>query len=89
LSSKTAARKAYGVKLRTPKGIDLIKQLVTKVDVVVENFAPGVISEMGLGYEVLKSLNPHVVMCSISALGQTGPLAMTPGLISWDRPMRT
>lgn len=63
------------VDLRKPDGIALIKQLVPKIDVVVENFAPGVIANMGLGYDVLKALNPGLVMCSISALGQTGPLA--------------
>jgi crotonobetainyl-CoA:carnitine CoA-transferase CaiB-like acyl-CoA transferase len=67
------------VDLRKREGIDLIKRLVPKVDVVVENFAPGVIGAMGLGYEVLKGLNPGVVMCSISALGQTGPLAQDAG----------
>jgi CoA:oxalate CoA-transferase len=52
---------------------------VPEVDVVVENFAPGVISEMGLSYEVLKAINPKIIMCSISALGQTGPLANDTG----------
>jgi crotonobetainyl-CoA:carnitine CoA-transferase CaiB-like acyl-CoA transferase len=68
-------KKSLCVDLRRREGVDLIKQLVPKVDVVVENFAPGVISEMGLGYEVLKAINPKIIMCSISALGQTGPLA--------------
>ena len=68
-------KKSLCVDLRRQEGIDLIKQLVPKVDVVVENFAPGVISKMGLGYEVLKTINPKIIMCSISALGQTGPLA--------------
>jgi crotonobetainyl-CoA:carnitine CoA-transferase CaiB-like acyl-CoA transferase len=67
------------VDLRKVEGIDLIKALASKVDVVVENFAPGVIVRMGLGYDVLKALNPGIVMCSISALGQTGPLAEDPG----------
>lgn len=67
------------VDLKNPAGLDLIKQLVPKMDVVVENFAPGAIGRLGLGYEVLKSLNPAIVMCSISALGQTGPLANDPG----------
>jgi crotonobetainyl-CoA:carnitine CoA-transferase CaiB-like acyl-CoA transferase len=67
------------VDLRKREGVDLVKQLVPKVDVVVENFAPGVISNMGLGYEVLKAINPGIVMCSISALGQTGPLAHDAG----------
>jgi crotonobetainyl-CoA:carnitine CoA-transferase CaiB-like acyl-CoA transferase len=68
-------KKSICVDLRRREGVELIKQLVPKVDVVVENFAPGVISKMGLGYEVLKAINPKIIMCSISALGQTGPLA--------------
>lgn len=68
-------KKSLCVDLRQREGVDLIKQLVPKVDVVVENFAPGVISAMGLGYEVLKAINPKIIVCSISALGQTGPLA--------------
>lgn len=67
------------VDLRKSEGLELVKGLVPKVDVVVENFAPGVITRMGLGYDVLKALNPGIVMCSISALGQTGPLANDPG----------
>ena len=68
-------KKSLCVDLRRREGVDLIKQLVPKVDVVVENFAPGVITDMGLGYEMLKAINPKIIMCSISALGQTGPLA--------------
>ena len=67
------------VDLRKGEGVELVKRLVPKVDVVVENFAPGVISNMGLGYEALKAINPRIVMCSISALGQTGPLAHDAG----------
>jgi len=67
------------VDLRKPEGVALVKQLVPQVDVVVENFAPGVIGNIGLGYEVLKAINPAIVMCSISALGQTGPLAHDAG----------
>jgi len=67
------------VDLKNPAGLDLIKALVPKMDVVIENFAPGAIGRLGIGYEVLKALNPAVVMCSISALGQTGPLAYDPG----------
>lgn len=67
------------IDLRRREGVELVKQLVPRVDVVVENFAPGVISNIGLGYEVLKAINPGIVMCSISALGQTGPLAHDAG----------
>jgi crotonobetainyl-CoA:carnitine CoA-transferase CaiB-like acyl-CoA transferase len=47
--------------------------------VLVENFAPGIIASMGLGYQTVSTLNPAIIMCSISALGQTGPLAHDPG----------
>jgi crotonobetainyl-CoA:carnitine CoA-transferase CaiB-like acyl-CoA transferase len=47
--------------------------------VVVENFAPGVIGRMGLDWETVKSINPRAIMCSVSAFGQTGPLAVQPG----------
>jgi CoA:oxalate CoA-transferase len=64
---------------KSPEGSAILKDLVAKVDVLVENFAPGVISRLGLGYEVVKELNPRIVMCSVSAFGQTGPLANEPG----------
>jgi len=64
---------------KTPEGLAILKDLVTKVDVLVENYAPGVIGRLGLGYDVVSKLNPRVVMCSISAFGQTGPLSQEPG----------
>jgi crotonobetainyl-CoA:carnitine CoA-transferase CaiB-like acyl-CoA transferase len=57
----------------------LIAAMVPKVDVVVENFKPGTMAEMGLGYERLRELRPDIILCSISALGQSGPLANLPG----------
>jgi crotonobetainyl-CoA:carnitine CoA-transferase CaiB-like acyl-CoA transferase len=72
-------KKSVCVDLRHPEGLEIVRRLVAKVDVVVENFAPGVITSMGLGYDTLKRINPTVVMCSISALGQTGPLANDAG----------
>ena len=64
---------------KTPEGLAILKGLVKKVDVLVENYAPGVIGRLGLGYDVVSALNPRLVMCSISAFGQTGPLAHEPG----------
>lgn len=64
---------------KTPEGLKILKGLVEKVDVVVENYAPGVIGRLGLGYDVVSKINPRVVMCSISAFGQAGPLAQEPG----------
>jgi len=67
------------VNLKTPEGREIIRALVPHMDVVVENYSPGVMRRMGLDYELLKCLNPRLVMCSISALGQDGPLAHVSG----------
>ena len=64
---------------KTPEGLKILKSLVSKVDVLVENYAPGVIGRLGLSYDVVKEINPRVVMCSISAFGQEGPLSHEPG----------
>lgn len=61
--------------IRKPAAKALIRELIPHMDVLVENFAPGVIAGMGFDYATVKELNPGIVMCSISALGQTGPLA--------------
>ncbi|HKV56188.1 MAG TPA: CoA transferase [Candidatus Binataceae bacterium] len=64
---------------RTPEGKAILRELVGKVDVVVENFAPGVIARLGFDYENVRKLNPKIIMCSVSTFGQTGPLANDPG----------
>lgn len=72
-------KKSVCLDLRKAESIALIKELVTKCDVVVENFKPGVLQKMGLGYDTLNSIKDDIILCSISALGQTGPLANKPG----------
>ncbi len=62
-----------------PEGLAILKDLVAKVDVLVQNYAPGVIQRLGLDYETVSAINPKIVMCSMSAFGQTGPLAQEPG----------
>jgi CoA:oxalate CoA-transferase len=64
---------------RHPEGKAILREIVKKVDVVVENFAPGVIGRLGFDYPTVRELNPRIVMCSVSAFGQTGPLANEPG----------
>ena len=59
---------------KKPAGLAILKELIPKVDVLIQNFAPGVIERMGLDYETVRGLNPKIVMCSISALGRTGRL---------------
>jgi crotonobetainyl-CoA:carnitine CoA-transferase CaiB-like acyl-CoA transferase len=58
---------------------EAIRGLIPQVDVLVENYAPGVIGRLGFDYAAVSSLNPGIVMCSISAFGQRGPLAHEPG----------
>jgi CoA:oxalate CoA-transferase len=66
--------------LRHPKGKELFLRLVEKADVVVENFTPGTMDGLGLGYEVLSQRNPRLVYCAVSGFGQTGPWREKPAL---------
>ena len=72
-------KKSLCVDLKNPAALALLKALIPKMDVMIENYAPGVIASMGLSYETVRSLNPKIIMCSISSLGQSGPLADRPG----------
>ena len=69
-----------GLDLTHPKGVEVAKRLVMWSDIVVENFAPGVIERLGLGYEELRKVKPDIIMASTSNMGQTGPEAKHPGL---------
>jgi crotonobetainyl-CoA:carnitine CoA-transferase CaiB-like acyl-CoA transferase len=64
---------------RSEGGKTIIRELIAKVDVLVENFAPGVIGRMGFDYESVRKINPKIIMCSVSTFGQAGPLAHDPG----------
>lgn len=70
-------RNKRGVTLNTrhPEAIALLERLLEQADVLVENFRPGTLAQMGLSYEHLHNLNPRLVITSISGFGQTGPLA--------------
>ena len=72
-------KKCVFVDSKHPDGRALLAELVTKVDVLVENFSPGAIDRLGLGWDVVSAANPRLVMCSISAFGQRGPLSDQPG----------
>lgn len=68
-------RGKYGISLdlKHPAGLDLCRRLAAQVDVLIENFRPGTMDRLGLGYETLRSLNPRLIYCSISGYGQDGP----------------
>ncbi|MDO8750809.1 MAG: CoA transferase [Dehalococcoidia bacterium] len=66
-------KRGITLNLKSKLGKEIFRELVKKADVVVENFKPGVMERLGLGYEELEKLNPSLVMTSISNFGQTGP----------------
>ncbi len=72
-------KKSVCIDFRKPGGLDLIRELVPHCDVVVENYKPGVIANMGMSFDDLKRMRKDIILCSISALGQTGPLSGKPG----------
>jgi crotonobetainyl-CoA:carnitine CoA-transferase CaiB-like acyl-CoA transferase len=63
---------------KSPEGKEIFRKLVKDADVVVENFRPGVMERLGLGYKSLAEINPRLVYCAISGFGQTGPDALKP-----------
>ena len=65
--------------LKTDEGRQLVKELVPKCDVLIENFRPGTVERWGLGPDVLSEVNPQLIVARISAFGQTGPLSERPG----------
>jgi crotonobetainyl-CoA:carnitine CoA-transferase CaiB-like acyl-CoA transferase len=77
--SESRNKKCVTINLRTERGLDLLKRLAAKCDVIVENFRPGTLEKWGLGYDELKRLNPGVVLVRISAYGQDGPMRTQPG----------
>ncbi len=72
-------KKSLTINFKNAEGAALLKKLVEKADVLVENFQPGTLEGWGLGWEELKKHNPRLVMVRISAYGQTGPYSPRPG----------
>jgi len=66
-------KRTLAIDLKQPEGVEAVKRLAKHYDVLVETFRPGVMSKLGLGYEVLKGENPKLIYCSISGYGATGP----------------
>ena len=72
-------KKSITLDLRKPEGGEILRRLVSKADVLVENFQPGTLEKWGLGWDVLESQNRKLVMVRISGFGQTGPYSSRPG----------
>ena len=71
-------KKSIVVDLKTAAGVALVKDLAAKCDVLIENYRPGVMDRLGLGYEALSAINPRLIYCAISGFGMTGPLRDRP-----------
>ncbi|RMF09468.1 MAG: CoA transferase [Alphaproteobacteria bacterium] len=76
--AQNAGKKSITLNLKDKRGSALLKRLVGSVDVVVENFRPGVMDRLGIGYDVLREINPRLIYCAISGYGQEGPLRDMP-----------
>lgn len=87
LVNKTSARyyavnrhkQSLSINLKTDAGQAIFKQLVTTADIVIEQFRPGTMEKLGLGYEELKKINPELIYCSLTGYGYSGPMKMTAG----------
>jgi len=79
-ASINRGKKSLAIDLKTPEGKKIFLDLAKRVDVVVENFVPGTMDKLGLGYEVLKKINPRLIYAACSGFGQTGPYREKPAL---------
>ena len=72
-------KKSITLNMKSDKSTEIIHKLIKQSDVLVENFRPGAMERLGLGYERVKEMNPRIIYCSISGFGQDGPYRMLPG----------
>jgi crotonobetainyl-CoA:carnitine CoA-transferase CaiB-like acyl-CoA transferase len=73
-----AGKRSVALDLKRPAAVEIVKRLVSRADLVVENFRPGVMRRLGLDYDALAPLRPDLVYCAMSGYGQTGPSAELP-----------
>lgn len=72
-------KRGIAVDLKHPDGLQVVRRLIDKADVVIENFRPGTMEKLGLGYEVLRTSNPALIYCKITGFGLNGPYAKRAG----------
>src|ERR1051325_11167435 len=71
-------KKSLVVDLQKPAGAEILRRLIAKADILVENYRPGVMDRLGLGYDKLSEINPRLIYCAISGFGLSGPLRDKP-----------
>jgi crotonobetainyl-CoA:carnitine CoA-transferase CaiB-like acyl-CoA transferase len=76
--AQNAGKRSLTINLKNSRGKEIFRRLVATADVLVENFRPGVMDRLGLGYSELKKIKPELVYCAISGFGQGGPLKDNP-----------
>ena len=78
-------KRGITLNLETAQGREIFKRLCQKADIVIESFKPGFMEELGLGYDILRDINPGLIMASISGFGQTGPFKdyKAPAIVLW------
>lgn len=75
-----AGKKSIALDLKDPADCDIARRIVARSDVLIENFRPGVMARLGLGYEAVRAMHPGIVYCSVSGYGQSGPLSDWPAI---------
>ncbi|MFT5720632.1 MAG: alpha-methylacyl-CoA racemase [Motiliproteus sp.] len=73
------SKRSIGLDLKKPQAIEVVKRLIANCDILIEQFRPGVMDRLGIGYDTLIAINPRLIYCSITGFGQTGPYANRPG----------
>src|SRR3979411_770378 len=68
-----ANKKSLAINLKSPRGLELVKEMLKKADITVENMAPGTIERLGLGYDEVKKLNPRIIYCQVKGFGEGSP----------------
>ena len=76
---------SVALNLKTPRGVELAKELATWADVLIENFVPGVMERLGLGYDAIAQINPSIIYLSSCNMGQTGPKVASAALVLSSR----
>jgi crotonobetainyl-CoA:carnitine CoA-transferase CaiB-like acyl-CoA transferase len=71
-------KKSIVIDLKSPEGVALARDLAAKCDILIENYRPGVMDRLGLGYDALAGINPRLIYCAISGFGMTGPMRDDP-----------